>query len=98
MVGCIYNNTNDMLLATVLLQGAIVMMPLLPFGLCERNYGADVLQFKPQRWLAAADNKTAAAAVAPAGSAAARAAAAARAGATLLPPDPLTFHTGQRDW
>lgn len=84
-------------LALFMLQGAIVMMPLLPFGLSERNYGADVLQFKPQRWLAAADSKTAAAgaaAAAPAGDAAAGA----KAGPTLLPPDPLTFHTGQRDW
>lgn len=75
-------------------KGAIVMMPLLPFGLSQRIYGADVLEYKPERWMtatAAGDGKAAAAA---AGGSVLTSPAA---GGGAVPPDPLTFLTGQRD-
>ena len=35
----------------VILQGTLVMLPTLPNGLAQHNYGADALTFRPQRWL-----------------------------------------------
>lgn len=66
-------------------QGAVVMMPLLPYGLSPRIYGAEVLEFKPQRWMTAT-------------TAADGGSAPTSPGGGALPPDPLTFLTGQRDW
>jgi hypothetical protein len=77
------------------LQGTLVMIPLLPYGLAHHIYGPDALEFKPQRWMTPADSSTAAASSAPAG---AEAAGKAAGSASALPPEPLTFLTGQRDW
>lgn len=52
------------------LQGTLVVVPLLPYGLAEHIYGPDALLFKPQRWLptsAAAPMQGAARSAAPAG-------------------------------
>lgn len=73
------------------LQGTVVMLPTLPLGLAQHNYGPDALSFRPQRWMAAA---------------AAPAAAAASAGpddvnpanSTDVLPDPNSFLSGPRDW
>jgi hypothetical protein len=69
------------------------MMPLLPYGLSQRIYGADVLEYKPQRWMAAT-----AAAAADSKAAGGYVLTSPAAGGGALPPDPLTFLTGQRDW
>lgn len=42
------------MLCCAVLQGTIVMLPTLPYGLSQHNYGPDALAFKPQRWMAAA--------------------------------------------
>jgi hypothetical protein len=38
-------------LAVAVLQGTLVILPLLPYGLAEHIYGSDALLYKPQRWL-----------------------------------------------
>lgn len=55
------------------MQGTLIVIPLLPYGLAEHIYGSDVLLFKPQRWLptaAAAPVHSAARSASPAGPAA----------------------------
>jgi hypothetical protein len=70
-------------------QGTIVMLPTLPLGLAQHNYGADAFIFKPQRWLDAAQP--------PAGAAAAGPDASSPRNANTLP-DPNSFLSGPRDW
>jgi hypothetical protein len=35
----------------VLQQETVVLLPTLPHGLAQHNFGADTLAFKPQRWM-----------------------------------------------
>jgi hypothetical protein len=67
----------------VYLQGTLVMFPLLSIGTAKHSYGPDALEFKPQRWMAAATAEVGGDGPAAAASG---------------PPDPLTFLTGPRDW
>jgi hypothetical protein len=73
------------------------MMPQLPYGLAQHIYGADALQFKPQRWMTPADCSTAAAAATTVAGDGADAATG-PSSKSGMPPEPLTFMTGQRDW
>lgn len=57
-------------LAIAVMQGTLVILPLLPYGLAEHIYGSDALLFKPQRWMptaAAAPVEASAQFAAPAG-------------------------------
>lgn len=93
------------------MQGTLLMLHLQPYGMSKHNYGPDVLDFKPTRWMSESLNTTLglAESVAPtqgpdvfdtvaASSAAAASSADTGGGVKGLPPDPITFLTGPRDW
>ena len=69
----IHSSLSSSVLPLNAVQGTLILMPLLPYGLAEHIYGSDALRFKPQRWLptaAAAPLHDAAQVAAPAGPAA----------------------------
>lgn len=84
-------------------RGVMVMCSPFVMGLQRRNYGDDVLQFKPERWMAGGGTKAGSGDGAAADAAretdqdGSGAAAPGRAAAAAAPPDPLPFSTGPRD-
>lgn len=84
-------------------QGAYVLMHVLPYGLATHNYGPDAMAFKPQRWMSSSSSSTGNLATAcsttastptPSGDEALQGAT----GKAGCLPELTTFLTGPRDW